>query len=175
VGRGHPLRPLVADLERNRSIATVDLQRLGDDDTAALVAELGAALASEEVEELIARSDGVPFFVEELVALDGSELPDTLRDLVLARVERLSTDAREAMSALAAGGVRVPHELLETVAGVDDATLIRGLREALAAQVIVADGDGYACRHAPIQEMVDDEHLPSERAALHARYADAID
>ena len=62
-----------------------------------------------------------------------------------------------------------------TVAGVDSATLSRALREALAAQVIVADGDGYAFRHALIQEMVHDELLPSERAALHARYADALE
>ncbi|HET8926244.1 MAG TPA: AAA family ATPase [Microbacterium sp.] len=175
VGRGHPLRPLIAELERNRSVAMVDLQRLKRDDTAVLVTELGAAVSGEEIDELIARSDGVPFFVEELVALGGAELPDTLRDLVLARVERLSPDAREAMSALAAGGVRVPHDLLETVAGVDSGTLTRGLREALAAQVIVADGDGYAFRHALIQETVHDELLPSERAALHARYADALD
>lgn len=173
VGRGHPLRPVLAELERNRSTTTVNLTRLTAEDVRAQVFHIAGALAPQLLDAIIARSDGIPFFVEELVAIGGAELPRTLSDLVLARVERLSTTSRAVAAAVAGGGVHVPHELLVDVFPGDSVSLRDGLREAVAHGVLVADGNGYRFRHALIQEAVYGELLPSERADLHRRYAAA--
>lgn len=177
VGRGHPLRRVLADLERNRSVTFVDLERLAHDDAARLTRMLAPHLDSASVGRIVERSDGLPFFIEELVALDDERLPDTLRDLLLARVESLSTGARDAVDLLSAGGVHVDSALLgEAAQGrIDRDRLHAGLREAIAANILVADDTGYGFRHALLQEAVHDDVLPSIRAELHARYAAALD
>jgi len=172
VGRGHPLRAVLAELDRSRSVTGLEVTRLTPDEIAQQIALLGRDdLGGRAVEAVIARSEGVPFFVEELIELGDDSLPPTLRDLVLARVERLSTGTRDIVGALSAGGVRVEPRLLERVADADADAVRHGLQEALAEGVIVPDGDAYAFRHALIQESVHDELLSSVRADLHARYA----
>ncbi len=175
VGRGHPLRPLLADLERNRSVTAVGVRRLTADESAELARSAGADLSTEDLEAIASRSDGVPFFVEELVDLGGGSLPETLRGLVLARYERLSESARAVVGVVSAGGVRVEHALLEEVWLQDGAELRSGLREAIAENVLVADEDGYAFRHALIRESVHGDLLPNERAELHRRFAESLD
>ena len=174
VGRGHPLRAVLAELDRNRAVTGLEVKRLGPDETARLARDVAGTLDSGAIATIVARSDGVPFFVEELVELGDESLPDTLRGLVLARYERLGDAAREAVGVVAAGGVHVDNDLLEDVHAGDRETLRAGLREALAANVLVADADGYAFRHALIQEAVQGDLLPSERAELHGRYAAAL-
>ena len=177
VGRGHPLRGVLADLERNRSVTFVDVERLSRHDAARLTRMLAPELDHEGVDGIVERSDGLPFFIEELVAFADSRLPETLRDLLLARVETLSVDAREAVDLLAAGGVHVDSDLLEkTAAGrIERDRLHAGLREGLATGILTADDAGYAFRHALLQEAVHDDLLPGIRSELHARYAVALD
>lgn len=177
VGRGHPLRKILSDLERNRAVAFVDLDRLSSEDAARLTRMLAPELDRDAVQQIVTRSDGLPFFIEELIAFADRRLPDTLRDLLLARVEMLGGDARSAVDLLAAGGVHVDSYLLEETAegSVERDRLNDGLREALTANILVADDDGYAFRHALLQEAVHDDLLPSIRSELHARYAAALD
>lgn len=177
VGRGHPLRGVLSDLERNRAVTFVDVDRLSREDAARLTRMLAPDLDRPAVDDIVERSDGLPFFIEELIAFADRRLPDTLRDLLLARIETLSTDARAAVDLIAAGGVHVDSDLLEeTSAGhLDRAALHTGLREGLAAGILVADDDGYAFRHALLQEAVHDDLLPGIRSELHARYAAALD
>ncbi len=175
VGRGHPLRPLLADLERNRAVTVVEVTRLAPEQTAELVTRIGTGLTAEDLAAVIGRSGGVPFFVEELVDLDGEELPATLRDLVLARYERTADETKAVVGVLAAGGVQVPNDVLDEVSPAPPDALNRALREALDANVVVAVDDGYMFRHALIQESVHADLLPSERAALHARYGEALE
>ncbi|MDQ0614875.1 DNA-binding CsgD family transcriptional regulator [Microbacterium sp. W4I4] len=177
VGRGHPLRGVLSDLERNRAVAFVDLDRLTADDAARLTRMLAPELDGDAVQQIVERSDGLPFFIEELIAFADRRLPDTLRDLLLARVETLGADARATVDLLAAGGVHVDSDLLEETADgrIERDRLHDGLREALAANILVTDGDGYAFRHALLQEAVHDDLLPSIRTELHAGYAAALD
>ena len=67
------------------------------------------------------------------------------------------------------------HELLAALSPLDPAEMLGGLREAVAAQVLVADGDRYAFRHALVGEAVYGDLLPGERSALHARLAEALE
>ncbi|WP_281904938.1 helix-turn-helix transcriptional regulator [Phytohabitans aurantiacus] len=179
--RGHPLRPFLAELDRARGVERVDLDRLDRDGTSEMLTYLlGTEPRSSVVDTIHRRAQGNPFFVEELAAIgDGtgcSDLPDTLRDLLLARVDRLSEPAQRVLRMAAAGGTRISHELLAAVADVPDTTLEEALRAAVAAQLVVADQEGgYEFRHALVREAVHEDSLPGERARLHARYAAVIE
>lgn len=175
IDRFHPLRPVLAELDRTRAVVRVEVARLSADEVAEQVGLLtAAALPEDEVRALAERSGGIPFLVEELVDLGDSRLPDTLRDLVLARYSRLSDAAQEVVRAMAAGGVSTDHEALRAVSTRDEHGLDLALREAIDARVILADGAGYAFRHALTHEAVYGEMLPSERVRVHRRYAEFL-
>ncbi|RQW99854.1 ATP-binding protein, partial [Micromonospora globispora] len=179
--RGHPLRPFLAELDRARGVERVDLGRLDRDGTAAILADLlGAEPTARAVDDVHGRTQGNPFFIEELAAAGDpvgcAALPETLRDLLLARVDRLPEPAQRVLRIAAAGGTRFAHELLAEVAGLPEHELEDALRAAVAAQLVVADPDGdYEFRHALVREAVHDELLPGEHARLHARYAATIE
>ncbi|PWU55852.1 LuxR family transcriptional regulator [Micromonospora sp. S4605] len=179
--RGHPLRPFLAELDRARGVERVELGRLDRDGTAAILADLLAAEpAARAVDDVHDRTQGNPFFIEELAAagdpIGCAALPDTLRDLLLARVDRLPDAAQRVLRIAAAGGTRFAHQLIAEVAGLPEAELEDALRAAVAAQLVVADPDGdYEFRHALVREAVHDELLPGEHARLHARFAAAIE
>ncbi|WP_428964350.1 helix-turn-helix transcriptional regulator [Micromonospora fluostatini] len=179
--RGHPLRPFLAELDRARGVDRVEVDRLDRDGTAAiLTALLGVEPAARAVDEVHGRSQGNPLFIEELAAagepLGCATLPETLRDLLLARVDRLPEEAQRVLRIAAAGGTRFGHPLLAEVAGLPEPHLEDALRAAVAAQLVVANPDGdYEFRHALVREAVHDELLPGERTRLHARYAAAIE
>ena len=121
------------------------------------------------------RSEGNPLFVEQLLtACSDGELPESLRDLVLANVQRLPDETRELLRIASAGGVRLGHRLLAAVSDVGDDDLSRALRPAVSGNVLLADEDGYQFRHALISEAMHDDLLPGEHGRLHARYAEAI-
>lgn len=99
LGRGHPLRPLLGELGRSERVDRVDLYRLGRSEMSALIdAILEASAPAGLVEDIFVRSDGNPFYAEELLAAwrqsehvgERPGLPGSLRDTLLARVERLS-------------------------------------------------------------------------------------
>jgi DNA-binding CsgD family transcriptional regulator/tetratricopeptide (TPR) repeat protein len=179
--RRHPLRPFLAELDRGRRVERLELERFGRDEVAAQLAGIrGAPAPAELIERIHARSDGNAFFVEELAATaaagaDG-ELPPSLRDTLLARIELLAEPTQQVLAVAAAAGARVDHDLLAEVAGLGEAELLAGLREAVSAHVLAVDaGDGaYGFRHALVKEAVYAELLPGERTRLHARFAAAL-
>jgi DNA-binding CsgD family transcriptional regulator len=176
--RTHPLRPLLAELSRLSWVERVELPRLGR----LLADELVAHITGREPERLLAdelylRAEGNPLFVEELLCCDGglsAELPESLRDLLLAGVQRLPEQTQELLRAASAGGQRSGHALLAAVTGLAGDDLARALRPAVAANVLRADEDGYAFRHALIREALYDDLLPGERTRLHTRFAEVL-
>ena len=78
-------------------------------------------------------------------------------------MRRLPEETQEVVRVASAGGERIGHGLLAVVTGLDGAALARALRPAVAANVLLADSDGYVFRHALIREAVHDELLPGER------------
>jgi DNA-binding CsgD family transcriptional regulator/tetratricopeptide (TPR) repeat protein len=182
VGRRHPLRTTLAELERARLVARVDVPRLDPAEATRLFSSL-VSLRSDAPDlpgavlgELVERSEGVPFYAEELADFAGDAMPDSLRDLLLLRYSSLSDAAQRFCRTVAAAGQRAPHELLVAmlgVAGLDEAEA--AAREAVEAHVLVADADGFRFRHALIQESVDAELLPGESRRLHAACASALE
>ena len=176
--RTHPLRPLLAELSRYPWVRRIELPRLGRVDADELVARLiGREPEPWLADEVYRRGEGNPLFVEELLCGDGrlsTELPESLRDLLLAAVRRLPEETQELLGAASAGGQRTGHALLAAVTGLANEDLVRGLRPAVAGNVLTADEHGYAFRHALIREAVYDDLLPGERTRLHSRFADVL-
>ena len=172
---GHPLVALLAELRRSRRAEFMALDRLGREDVAALVASAAGREPEPDVlEEIWRRSDGNPFFVEELAAAarSGQSLTATLEPILAARLGALSTGARAAAGAVSAGVGPVSHRIVSDVAGLDEPALLAGLRECVDHHVLVADGRAgtYAFRHGLLRDAAYAALLPGEAARLHAAY-----
>jgi DNA-binding CsgD family transcriptional regulator len=176
--RAHPLRRRLAELDRVEWVRRLDVPRLGRRYVTALVRGiLGHEPGAGLMEAIQGRSEGNPLFVESLLDAglqSGSELPESLRDLLLAQIERLPERSREVVRTAAAAGPRMRHELLAAVTGLDDATLSDSLRQAVSANTLLIDGDEYAFRHALLRDAAYADLLPGERTRVHARYAEAL-
>ncbi|HEY3955830.1 MAG TPA: AAA family ATPase [Streptosporangiaceae bacterium] len=176
--RRHPLRPVLAELDRLGWVARLELPRLTRREGRELMAcVLGKEPEPELAERVFRRSEGNPLFLEALLRCGespGSDLPESLRDLVLADVERLPAETQGVLEALAVAGEQCGHFLLAAVTGISDRELLAALRLAAAANVLVPAGDGYAFRHALIREAILGQVLPGERVRWHVRLAEAL-
>ncbi|WP_165400234.1 ATP-binding protein [Motilibacter rhizosphaerae] len=176
---GHPVRGWLAELERLRGVERVDLPRLARGEVAEQLASLsGGDVAPERVDLVYSRSEGNPFFVEELaMTVEDCPVPDSLRDLLLARVHALSSPAQAVVRLAAGAGRLLDHPLLAAVADLPEDALLAALREAVAASVLVVDPptEAYAFRHSLVREAVHDADLPGEHRRLHRRYAEALE
>jgi predicted ATPase len=173
--RTHPLRPLLAELARLAWIQRTELPPLTRRETAGLLAAvLGREADPARVDSVFSRSEGNPLHAEELACGEDCP-PGSLRDLVLTRVRRLPRVTQDVLRIAGAGGKHVRHALLSAASGLGHDDLERALGPAVAGNVLVADPDGYAFRHALIREaMYDNLLLPGERSTVHARLAAAI-
>lgn len=182
--RSHPFRRMAARWQQQRVVQRLELPRLGRSHVAAQIeAILGERPDGELVEFVAERSEGIPLFVEELLGavrdgrVDHDYLPPSLRDVLLARTELLSTEAQHILRVVSAGGRWVPDRLLALVAQLSENALDVALREAVKQQLLVVDssGRGYGFRHALARAAIHDDLLPGERARLHRAYAEAIE
>ena len=181
--RRHPLRPLLTSWERVRSVDRIDLGRFDRGEvTAQLAAILGGDPAPDVADVVFDRSGGNAYLVEELAGAvrgegDLADLPPSLRDVLLSRVDALSPDAQRLLRTASVAGRTVPDRLLAEVAGVAEAELFAALRETVENHLLLVDpgGHGYAFRHALTRDAVYEDMLPGERVRLHAAYGAALD
>lgn len=186
IPRGHPLRRMRIDLRRAGRFREMVVEPLTREETGALAEKLlGQALAPVLTVALYDRTQGVPFFVEELTAalaaggllrkgpagleLAGEDvpLPDTVRDAVLLRAEGLSDPARKALEVAAVAGLRFDVDMVFQVAGGGE-----GLEEAIERGLILEPGPGLAAfRHALAREAHYGQVPWSRRRALHRQIA----
>ncbi|MBV9000858.1 MAG: AAA family ATPase [Solirubrobacterales bacterium] len=177
--RRHPLRSLLAELERLDRVQRIELDGFDRVELAEALADILGEVPSEQlVERLYARSEGNPLYTEELLAagLDGrGAAPQSLRDAFMLRIERLSPDAQAAARAIAAGRA-LDEATISVVTGIEPGALHQALREAVAEQVLVAKDDGrLSFRHALLREALYDDLLPGERSELHLALARAFE
>ena len=106
---------------------------------------------------------GNAFFVTEILAAGGGELPETVRDAVLARVALLDEPARRLIEAIAVIPLRAELWLLEQIVPAE----LERLEACLESGVIRGDRDGVAFRHELARLAVESSLAPHRRRALH--------
>jgi len=181
--RRHPLRPVVAELQRLPSVISVDLAPL---DPSALAEHLTATapgrIDATVLNDIVARAEGNAYYAEELLAAsfgpvapaghgphDRGSLPAGLAALLLSRVEQLSDAAQQVLRAAAVAGRKADDELVQAASGLEAGEYEAAVREAVTHQMLVPDGtEGYVFRHALLREAVYGDLLPGERTRLHA-------
>jgi len=158
VDRTHRLRVLIGELATWPGIARLSLTPL----SAGAVAEL-AAPYGVDASELYRNTGGNPFFVSEVLAAGGSQLPQTVQDAVLARAARLSPAARSVVEAVAIVPAGTDFDLLEAL----EPQAMEGVEECLAYGVLTSTTVGVAFRHELARMTVEISLPPNRRIALH--------
>src|SRR6185312_6201940 len=164
VDRGHPLRIVLGDLPASGTVRLA-LRPLSAGAVAALAAD-----ETVDAEALAQRTGGNPFFVTEVLAARGAEIPATVRDAVLGRAARLRGPARRILDAVSIFPPRAELGLLEEcVPGYPD-----GLDECLSAGMLHPGGAPVAFRHEIARFVLDAELPPHERVTLHRAALQAL-
>jgi len=107
VGPKHPFRVVLGDLATAPGIKRMRLTGLSEHTVAEMAA--GTGLNAAELHRL---TGGNPFFVTEVLAGVGEEVPESVRDAVLARASRLSGEARATLEAAAIIGAKIDRSVL---------------------------------------------------------------
>ena len=158
----------------------------------------GKALPPEVVAQIVAKTDGVPLFVEELTKMvlesgllrEGEEryeltgplpplaIPTTLHDSLMARLDRLATI--KGLAQLGATlGREFSYDLLQAVSPWDEATLRQGLQQLVEAEFLYQRGlpphATYLFKHALIQDAAYQSLLRSTRQRHHQHIAQVVE
>ena len=181
-------RPEFASPWAGRPHATqLTLSRLGRAQCAQMVATVAAthAIPPAVLEEIIAKTDGVPLFVEELTktileagAPDQRAVPATLQDSLMARLDRLG-DAKEIAQIAAVIGRQFSQPLLAAVAHLDASKLDSALARLVDSEIVFPQGHAietsYSFKHALMRDAAYDSLLRARRQALHERIGKALE
>lgn len=178
-GSDHPLRPWLTELGRFRSAAHLRLEGLARTDLAALIKErTGDALVDTRIESLWSRTQGNPFYTEELLSTaDPDELPAELQAIILFRVRQLSRRSQQVLALVAAAGMSIEDTMLTALFKGDDETLAADLADAIDNHILVATRQppAYRFRHALLREAVHTSMLPAQQRAAHRRIATLLE
>jgi class 3 adenylate cyclase/tetratricopeptide (TPR) repeat protein len=181
-------------------VASLPLSRFGRRQALAMVdgVAAGKALPAEVLDEIVAKTDGVPLFVEELTrsvlesgllreergayfldhALTPLAIPSTLRDSLMARLDRLAF-VKEIAQIGAAIGREFSYRLLEEVSPIHGPALQDALGQLMTAELIHARGvppeATYVFKHALVQDTAHASLLRSRRQGVHAEIARAME
>jgi class 3 adenylate cyclase len=176
----------------NDAIHQVAIERLGASEMRAIVERLapGDALAPEVVDQIMAKADGIPLFVEEITrAVSEAEpdsltesgahlrpvtIPATVQDSLTSRLDRLGSSKVVALMAAALGRA-FSFELLLAVSGLTEADLRRRLERLIGAELMFrrasAGQETYIFKHALVQEAAYELLLRSTRQQYHLQIA----
>jgi class 3 adenylate cyclase/tetratricopeptide (TPR) repeat protein len=164
-------------------VTRLTLNRLGRTGVEAIVARLGGEhLPGTTIDAIIARTDGVPLFVEELTkaVLETSEttVPASLHDSLMARLDRIP-EVKEIAQIAACIGREFSYPLLAAIAARPEAELQAALDKLAAAELVFRRGtppeSRYIFKHALVQDAAYASMLKSRCRALHARIAEVLE
>ncbi|HKX73959.1 MAG TPA: AAA family ATPase [Acidimicrobiia bacterium] len=178
-------RPEFPGWESSAGLTIVELAPLTLPDRHHMIQSIGPANLTETVvEEIAHRSDGVPLFVEELLRSmsdrggnGGRVVPNSLRDMLMSRLEAAGPDLRVAQAAAVIGN-RINLELLRDVTEIEEGDLLQTLDSLAASGVLGVQGVGsdrrYTFRHSLIRDAAYESQLPETAQVVHSRVADAL-
>jgi class 3 adenylate cyclase/predicted ATPase len=165
-------------------VTRLTLNRLGRLGVEAIVMGLSdrAALAADVIDAIIARTDGVPLFVEELTkaVLETGEttIPASLHDSLMARLDRIP-EVKEVAQTAACIGREFDFPLLAAVENRSEQDLLAALDRLAAAELIFRRGTPpavrYLFKHALVRDAAYESLLRSRRQEIHARIARTIE
>ncbi len=169
-------------------VTQINLDRLPREQSAELIANLtrDKALPGATVDQIIARTDGIPLFIEELTKVlveragsgpAGREIPATLRDMLTARLDRMG-EAKEVAQIASVIGSEFSARLLSDVAPIGDERLGAELKKLVDAELLFEQGDSasisYRFKHALIQDAAYQSLVRSRRQHYHRKIADTL-
>src|SRR5262249_42935084 len=184
--RSH-LTPLVLNRLERPQVEALVTQRTG-----------GKPLPAAVVQHIVAKTDGVPLYVEELTKmllasmllreetdqyvltgpLRAVAIPETLQDALMARLDQLNR-AKEVAQLGAVLGREFAYDLLQAIAPQDEATLQAGLAQLVGAELLYQRGRPprarYIFKHALIQDAAYASLLRSTRQQVHQQIAQVIE
>ncbi|MFO1038876.1 MAG: adenylate/guanylate cyclase domain-containing protein [Geminicoccaceae bacterium] len=194
-------RPTFAASFASHPIVTrLALNRLARAATQAIVARItgGKSLPGELLDEIAARTDGVPLFVEEMTKavlesgalretsnawlLEGSlsalAIPTSLHDSLMARLDRLHP-VKEVAQTAAVIGRSFDHATIAALSRLSEAELNEAMRRLVEAELVFRRGAPpdatYLFKHALVRDAAYESLLKSRRATLHGRLVDVLE
>ncbi len=193
--RRHPFVPTLQGWRRSGLADVLELEPLSEEGIGEMLAAiLGPDEVDRELHELmLERTEGNPFVLEEMLrevvessasgdgvdreAVSRTRLPESVRQAILLRVQRLGDESAAVLEAAAALGRVFDHATLLAVSGRPESTVHQALEAATAQQLIEEDPAHpglYSWRHALTQEAIYAEIVTPRRQAIHSRAADVL-
>jgi DNA-binding CsgD family transcriptional regulator len=165
LARAHPLRIVLGELTTNQAVRRLKLAPLSPGAVAQLAEPHGL-----DPDELYGKTAGNPFFVVEVLATGGDEMPSTVRDAVFARAARRSATAHQLLETVSVVLPQAELWLLDALA--DEA--IDGLDECLMSGMLTSVPAGVAFRHELARLAIEESVAPNRRVELHRRVLEAL-
>ncbi len=202
LSRSHPFLETLAALRRQERVARVELTGLDDTGVVSLMeSAAGHTLDDAAIglaHAVYRETDGNPFFVSEVLrhltetgaiaqdadgrwvaqaSLDGTALPDSVREVIGARVGRLGQDAERVLSVAAVIGRDFDLDVLARATRTSEDDLLDILDAAIAVALVreVADTGRYNFAHALIQRTLYEDLGPNRRARAHRHVGEALE
>jgi class 3 adenylate cyclase/tetratricopeptide (TPR) repeat protein len=176
-----------AEFEPRDRITALRLHRLDKAVGADIVRTIaGPNVSDDAVARIVERTDGIPLFIEELtkslieggLEISEADIPVTLQASLLARIDRLGTEAREIAQVGAVIGREFEYGLLAEVAARESGSLDAALTRLTRSELVFAEGEPpdatYTFKHALIQDAAYDSLLRTHRRSLHGNIADTL-
>jgi DNA-binding SARP family transcriptional activator len=203
LARGHPLSDALADLHREQGVERFALKGLDEQDIVEIMEQAAGHKLDEAgrglAKELLHETDGNPFYTGELLrhlresgavyredggrwavrgALADLGLPESIREVVGRRVERLGEETREVLSVSAVIGREFDVALLAGASERSEDELLGRLEEAVAASVLTESATvpgRFSFAHALINHTLYQDLGTTRRARLHRRVGEALE
>jgi DNA-binding CsgD family transcriptional regulator/tetratricopeptide (TPR) repeat protein len=161
----HPLRIVLGELVSSEGVRRLTIERLSPAAVSRLAEPHGV-----DAEELYRKTAGNPFFVTEALAAQADEIPDTVRDAVLARAARLGPEAKTLLEAAAVVPPQAEFWLLEALVG----EAVSRLDECLTSGMLTSEPLGVAFRHELARLAVEESVALNRKVRLHRKALAAL-
>jgi class 3 adenylate cyclase/tetratricopeptide (TPR) repeat protein len=203
LGKDHPLAAVLADLRSVDGVQRIALHGLALDEVAQIMTSAAGHELDEDIlqlaQEIATETDGNPFFVGEILrglwesgalifeedsgrwSVDRSgaiALPESVREVIERRVERLGNETLELLRLAAVIGRVFDVELLESMLEIDESQLLDQLEAAVAASLLAESDERvgqFRFAHALINQTLYEGLGATRRARMHQRVAQALE
>ena len=200
--RTHPLSDTLADLRRDRAFERVSLKGLDENDVAAMIGARGGQEAPPELIQAVhERTEGNPFFTEEVLthlvetgaisrregrwaynaaSIEELGIPEGIKEVIGRRLSRLSEECDSVLTVAAVIGRRFDLDILEQVSDLSDERLVDVLEEAIAAGIVLETEEPHAVgrytfSHPLTRETLYEEPSTTRRVRLHRRIGEVLE